>query len=312
MDIRHLALLTLVGLTPPILAQEGDAPSAEVAPAAGEAEAALNDALAQRAAFEASLTYKQGEISLQEGLATLRVPESFRYLDAADTDRVLQAWGNPPDPSTLGMLVPADMSPMDKLGWGVIISYEEDGHVDDEDAADMDFDELLEDMKKGTLEGNKARQEAGYGAIELKGWAEPPHYDGATHKLYWAQELAFQGNSESSLNYDIRVLGRKGVLVLSAVSSISQLSMMKEKMPEVLAFTDFNPGHSYADFDPDTDQLAAYGIGALVAGKVAAKAGLFKTVLALLVAGKKLVVVGIVALIAGIKRFFNIDDRAQK
>jgi hypothetical protein len=46
--------------------------------------------------------------------------------------------------------------------------------------------------------------------------------------------------------------------------------------------TDFNQGHRYAEFDPDMDEVAAYGIGALIAGKLAAKAGLFATLLILL------------------------------
>ncbi|MGH1373301.1 MAG: DUF2167 domain-containing protein [Cellvibrionaceae bacterium] len=37
--------------------------------------------------------------------------------------------------------------------------------------------------------------------------------------------------------------------------------------------TDFDDGAGYADFDPDIDQVAAYGLGALVAGKVIAKTG---------------------------------------
>ena len=33
----------------------------------------------------------------------------------------------------------------------------------------------------------------------------------------------------------------------------------------VLALADFNQGSRYEDFDPDLDQVAAYGLGALVA-----------------------------------------------
>lgn len=313
MNIRIWPVVGLLCLTTPLLAEEPKRATAgeDAAPAedGGQAEVQPADPVA---AFEASLNYQQGEIILNEGLATLQVPATFRYLNAADTDRILQLWGNPPNPNTLGMLVPAETSPLDELGWGVIIGYEEDGHVDDEDAADLDFDDMLKTMQQATREGNKVRKEAGYSSLELVGWAEPPHYDATTHKLYWAKELASQDSSEHSLNYDIRILGRKGVLVLSAVSSMAQLPDMKTKMPEVLAFTTFNPGNTYADFDPDVDEVAAYGVGALIAGKVAAKAGFFKTLVALLIAGKKLVVAAVIALFVGIKRFLNVDDRPTK
>ncbi|MEN8304579.1 MAG: DUF2167 domain-containing protein, partial [Campylobacterota bacterium] len=47
----------------------------------------------------------------------------------------------------------------------------------------------------------------------------------------------------------------------------------------VLNIADFDKESRYADFDPDIDTVAAYGIGALVAGKIAAKVGLLATIL---------------------------------
>ncbi|WP_250636638.1 DUF2167 domain-containing protein [Agarivorans gilvus] len=43
-----------------------------------------------------SLDRKSGEIELQNGIAKLTVPDSFYYLDAIDTEKVLvEVWGNP-------------------------------------------------------------------------------------------------------------------------------------------------------------------------------------------------------------------------
>ena len=73
----------------------------------------------------------------------------------------------------------------------------------------------------------------------------------------------------------------------------------------MIGFVEFNAGSRYEDFNDSTDKVAAYGIGALVAGKVAAKVGLFKGLIALLVAGKKLVVFAAIALFAAIKGLFS-------
>jgi uncharacterized membrane-anchored protein len=81
-------------------------------------------------------------------------------------------------------------------------------------------------------------------------------------------------------------------------------------MQSVLSFVDFNPGHRYADFIPGTDKLATYGIGALIAGKVAAKAGLFKLLLGAVMAAKKLVVVIAIAAVASLRRLFRRRDDA--
>jgi uncharacterized membrane-anchored protein len=37
--------------------------------------------------------------------------------------------------------------------------------------------------------------------------------------MYWAKEINFGGDSENTLNYNIRVLGRKGVLLLNFIAA---------------------------------------------------------------------------------------------
>lgn len=264
-------------------------------------------------AFEASLAFRQGEVTVGDGIATLRVPEGWRYLGPADAEKLLvQGWGNPPGTGALGMLFPAGVSPLADEGWGVVITFDEDGYVEDDDAAGIDYSKLLGEMQEETRGSNPARKEQGSPTVDLVGWAEPPHYDAATHKLFWAENLRFEGSEGNTLNYKVRVLGRRGVLVLNAVSSMGQLADVRRDMQQVIGFTDFNQGHRYADYTPGTDKVAAYGIGALVAGKVAAKAGLFKGLLALLLAGKKFVVIGVLALAAFVRKlFFGGEEKAK-
>lgn len=262
--------------------------------------------------FESQLNFQRGKIVLPNGVATLNVPEGFRYLPPAQADKILvEAWGNPPGTKTLGMLFPADVSPLSQEGWGVVITYTEEGHVADDDAKEINYEELLKQMKESTAEDNKERERQGYEAVTLVGWATPPHYDQASHKLYWAKELKFESNDQSTLNYDIRVLGRRGVLSFNAVAAMSQLPEIESRMKEVLSFAEFNPGQRYSDFNSGTDKLAAYGIGALIAGKVAAKVGFFKLLLGLIVAGKKFVILGVVALAAFLGKLFKRRSAAQ-
>ncbi|MGK9527429.1 DUF2167 domain-containing protein, partial [Salmonella enterica subsp. enterica] len=84
---------------------------------------------------------------------------------------------------------------------------------------------------------NKERQKQGYAGLHLLGWAEPPHYDDTTHKMYWARELKADDAQQTTLNYSIRVLGREGVLELNAVAAMVDLPTIKQEMPKVLAFT---------------------------------------------------------------------------
>ncbi len=256
--------------------------------------------------FMASLKFQQDTVTLPGGKATLQIPSSFRYLDPQDTERVLvMAWGNPSGDGTLGMLFPAELGPLDDQGWGVVISYDEDGHVSDQDADAIDYADLLKDMQHRIDEENAERVQAGYGALNLVGWAEPPQYDKDTRKMYWAKELQFDGAPENTLNYNVRVLGRDGVLVLNAVAGMSQLAQIKEHMPTVIAFTNFSDGSRYTDFNPDTDKLATYGLAALVGGAVAAKAGLFAKLGVLLLAGKKFIIIALLAIGGLFAKFFK-------
>jgi len=243
-----------------------------------------------------SLNPQMGIIDLPNGVAQLDVPEEFRYIGPEAAQRFLEdGWGNPDGSGTLGMLLPVDTELFGPEGWGVVITYEEDGHVEDDDAADINYTELLTQIRDGEKELNKERKELGFEPIHIVGWAAPPHYDSRTKKLYWAKELRFGDDPEHTLNYNVRILGRKGVLILNAVASIDQLPAITDSMQQVLAFSDFKDGHRYSDYDSGVDKVAAYGIAALVGGKVAAKVGLLAKLGALLFAFKKFIIIGLAA-----------------
>lgn len=221
------------------------------------------------------LAFETGTVTVKGDCAQIALPEGWSYLQQADARHVVEnVWGNPPDPDTLGLVIPPG-----EADWAIIISYEDSGHVEDSDAAETDFGELLQSMQTDTREGNAAREKAGYGTIELRGWAEPPHYDSGAKTLYWAKHLRFSGSDSDTLNYDMRVLGRSGVLVMQAVAGIDQLREVSAGAKNVLAATSFTSGNRYADFDSSIDKVAAYGIGGLIAGKVLAKAGILKLLL---------------------------------
>lgn len=254
--------------------------------------------------LDTKLERKTGDIPLLKGKAVMHVPETFGYVDPKQTDEVLQAWGNPPSPDTEGMLVPAGTHIYDPDNWAVIISFTDDGHVADDDAAETDWDELLGQMKEQADANSKDRVANGMEAVRLVGWAEPPHYDATAHKLYWAKDLEF-GGADHTVNYAVRVLGRTGVLEFNAVAGLDALGAIKAPLEQITAFSEFSEGNRYADYNASTDKLATYGVAALVAGGLAAKGGLFKGLIALLIAGKKVILVAAVALLGGIKQLFG-------
>jgi len=257
-----------------------------------------------------SLNYQQGDIDLRGGLAKLTVPKEFNFLGPDDAETVLvKLWGNPPsEEKPLGLLIPAGMTPLSSNAWVVTIDYTEDGYVKDDDAVRINYDDLLKKMQKGIAAENPERQKAGYPAITLVGWAAPPHYDAVTHKLYWAKDLKFEGEPQDTLNYSIRMLGRKGVLELNAVADVGQFAEIDRQTPQILGMVDFKEGSRYADFDPKVDKVAKYGIATLVAGgalAAAAKFGFLKILWVGILAAKKFIIIGAIAVAAFFRKLFK-------
>jgi uncharacterized membrane-anchored protein len=254
----------------------------------------------------AALNFLDGTQTIESADAVLALDEQFRFLAQADARRVLEEfWGNPPDDTVLGLVVPAAVRLDQPDSWVAVVTYSEDGYVSDADAHAIDYDAMLRDMKEGAVEENEMRREAGYPTVELVGWASPPRYDAANKKLHWAKELAFEGDDGHTVNYDVRVLGRRGYLSLNAIGNVEQLAAMQAGMERLIPQVEFVAGERYADFDASTDKVAAYGLAALVGGTLAAKTGLLGKLLAMLIAAKKIVIPLAIGAVALLVRLFK-------
>lgn len=284
---------------------EPDSTTIEPDSASYSAQMAALDSLVQ--AFD----YKTGQVKINNDLATITVPVGFSFLEGKDAQFVLtKIWGNPEDKDVLGMLVPKNVNLLEGGSWVVIYSYEEEGHVKDDDAEDIKYDELLEQMQKEMIANNPERVKQGYSTMELVGWAKTPFYDKSTHKLHWAKELKFSGDSLNTLNYNIRMLGRKGVLVMNVVSGMDNMKIVEDNMNAILASTNFNSGNGYENFDEKVDKVAEYGIGGLIAGGILLKTGILAKLGILLVKVWKLLAIGVVSLVAFFKKKFSRKKKA--
>lgn len=223
-----------------------------------------------------AMKYQSGVVKFSNGIAQLNVPQGFKYLNAEQSKYVLtELWGNPPQPDVIGMLFPTAGGPFADSNYAFVITYNAMGYVKDEDADKIDYDEMLKEIQKGEKEENLERAKEGYHSIHIVGWAQKPYYDKTNKVLHWAKDIQFGEQEDHTLNYDIRILGRKGILSMNAVASMKELDMVKADINKVLHIAEFTEGNKYSDFDPKIDEVAAWGIGALVAGKVLAKVGIF-------------------------------------
>lgn len=244
--------------------------------------------------IEKTFSYQKGTIELKNGIGKIIIPKGFKYLDAKQAERVLvDLWGNPKtDNISMGMIIPENQKILDEKGYVFNIQYDEIGYVKDDDADDINYDELLTEMKEEIKAENIERKKEGFETVSIIGWAAKPYYDKDKKTLHWAKEIKFGNSPINTLNYNIRVLGRKGVLVLNAIATTNDLPLVQKDINKVLTMVQFNEGYKYAEFDSSVDNVAAWTIGGLVAGKVLAKVGFF----AIIAKFGKLIVIGILSL----------------
>lgn len=303
-----LAAAALLAVAAPQLAQA----AGKETPAQTQEQAAAKAALD---ALQRQLHPQSGTVAIPGAQARLNLGTLYYYLPAAEAKRVLtEAWGNPPDAveGVLGMVFPAGKTFRDPT-WGAVIQYEDTGHVSDKDAASQDYSSVLADMKSSEEEANKSAQQQGYGGSHLLGWAQAPAYDGRTKTLIWARNIKFDNAEGNTLNYDVRTLGRTGVLSLNMVDSMDNLAAVREAAKGLGGTVQFNSGAGYADFNSSTDKMADYGLAGLVAAGagvvVAKKLGLLAIVLLFL---KKGIVIVIAAAAGGWAWFKRKLGRAKQ
>lgn len=287
--------------------------SLAAAPAFAEAPTDLTPEEQKLVALAQSLKPIRGVVSLPEAKAKLDLGEAYYFLNAADAKRVLtEGWGNPPSASddVLGMVFPAGKTFLDQT-WGAVIRYEATAYVSDKDAQSADYEALLKELRSDEDQVNKNRQEAGYPSVHVVGWAQPPSYDAKRNDLIWAQEIQFGAEEDHTLNYDIRHLGRHGVLSMNMISQMSKLADVRQSAIDLGRTAEFDAGARYADYQ-EGDKTAEYGLAGLVAAGLgvgaAKKVGLLAAGALFLKKGIGLVAVALAGIGAWVRKFLKRKD----
>ena len=228
--------------------------------------------------------------------AVLKVSENIIFVDEANSRRFLELTGNLPS-SGVNIIYNT------KDGWWAAFSYEDTGHIKDDET--IDADALLKNLREGDESSNKERKRLGLSELHTDGWYVPPHYDSATKRLEWGVKL--RTDRGASANYTIRLLGRTGVTSATLVSSPERLDANVQSFKATLPGFEYNSGEKYSEFKQG-DRVAQYGLAALIAGgaaAVATKKGLWGTIAAFLAASWKVVAGVGIAAAAGLKKLFS-------
>ena len=236
-------------------------------------------------------------------IAEIQIPAGYRFTGKEGTQKLLQASENLVSGKELGLLE-AD----DDTHWAMLFEFDERGYVKDDERDKLDAAALLKDLKEGTEDANAERSKRGWKPIHVAGWERQPFYDPQTHNLTWATLVRGDDPQDiGSVNHEIRILGRHGTMDVDLIAPPTEYATLTGTFNSLIAGFHYTEGNRYSDFAKG-DKVAEYGLTALILGggaAVALKTGLLAKLGVLLVKLWKLILVGIVAIGASLKKLFQ-------
>ena len=229
-------------------------------------------------------------------IGEINVPKGYVFADATGARKFLELTQNPSSGDELGIIAPQS----DQDTWFVLFEFKDLGYVKDDDKQSLDAAKILVNIQKGTEDANAERQKRGWKAFHVNGWYTNPYYDSETNNLTWAVNGSEDNGVNPTVNYSVRILGRRGTMNVDLVLDPGDLSGVEPKFKSLMTGFHFTGGNRYAEF-VQGDKVASYGLTALIAGgatAVAIKTGLFAKLW-------KFLVFIVLAIVAAIKKLFT-------
>ena len=215
------------------------------------------------------------QINIPNSKASINLKD-FYYVDILENYRQVQQlmyWSNGIEyPRTTHYL---DIYLTDRDSYVVNVEkFIGDGYIKGDDWSQVDPEEFLEQLKSASVENNKERMKNGYNTVQDIRWHIKPEFNKDLGYVYYSLIVVFDDGNET-YNSTAMVLGREGYTDLTFVFKESIAHLMPNEIDKVVQSFDYNSGVQYSDFKAG-DKIAAYGVGALVAGSLGIK-GLAKT-----------------------------------
>lgn len=262
---------------------------------------ALGVGLAARAQSEAApkLAWQIGPTTAEIGdKATIRVPDGYGFLGAADTKKFMELNHNLASGREY-LLAPK------KFTWFALFEFDPVGYVKDNET--IDADEVLRSVRKGTAQSNEERRKRGWDTMSVVGWEFPPQYDRQAKLLEWALIGKDDRTNDRVINYNTRILGRTGVMSVVIVAQPAALNQAVAEFKGLIGGYQYVGGERYAEYRKG-DKVAEYGLAALIAGgaaAVATKKGFWALLAGFFATAWKFIAAGAVAVLAAFKRLFQ-------
>lgn len=231
--------------------------------------------------------------------ATIQVPEDFAFLGAEGTRDLEVLMQNPPSGVDQFVVAPHDLT------WVAYFSFNPTGYIQDDES--LEADALLNSITEGTRHSNEERRKRGWDTLRILGWSFQPKYDEQLNALEWAILAETEQSQSRIVNYNTRLLGRRGVMEVTLVTDPELLDASVATFKTLMPGYEFAAGEKYAEFKPG-DHVAEIGLAALITGgaaAVASKKGFFAAIGVALLKFWKLLAVAVVGVGVWMRRLLG-------
>ncbi|HTV42347.1 MAG TPA: DUF2167 domain-containing protein [Candidatus Sulfotelmatobacter sp.] len=181
-------------------------------------------------------------------IADVAIPDGYRFANASGARVILENTSAPVPNDLAGVLA------NNAATWYAIFEFAPNGYVSSDSLANIDSSAILAAVKKQL-------QDDGRGMTSLK-WESKPVFDPQTHTLSWS--LQVQSASGKSLNEGVALLGRNGVLEVTAVRAypLGNAPSLAELVSKNVSFKE---GGRYSDHQKG-DKVGDIALASLIAG----------------------------------------------
>ncbi len=201
-----------------------------------------------RDSLEQSFEYKKGAQILPCQLAKLFVPPGFKMLGVAQSKMALERIIKSAVPANLqGTMYPENGNPYDTRNERYIISFQNTGHVFDDESNSLD-----------TMFHPSQSSDTNWLSYKIK-----PTYEPNLHVLYFARNYRIKADSFERFELNFVFLGRNSIVKLVTYCMNYDETMVLANIPAVINSIAFNESNSYIDF-VESDPVASFGLNQLI------------------------------------------------
>jgi hypothetical protein len=153
----------------------------------------------------------------------------------------------------------------------VLLGFAPIGYVKEDELSRLDADAMFKTAWDRIQRQNSDLVRQGLPGISAMHWEMNPAYSASEHSLEWALRSEMQG--ETVINHTVRLMGRRGVLDLTAVHSAKSDSIPLRDLAQGIAFRE---GENYASYRSGDKLAAAGAVELLISDSASPESGVYR------------------------------------